>query len=396
MPGQNEHRSIVPVSSTNSWFRNIASTPRRKAILVGGLAAAVVAAGGAAYGVKTAQTDVVLSVDGKAKDVSVNADTVGEVLEAEGIKIGDRDAVAPSVDTKVEDGSAISVRYARQLSLEVDGKSQDHWVTATTVGGALAELGRDYDRAELSTSRGAYIGRDGMSLDVITPKNVKVELAGKKAKKVSVTALTVGDALEELKVKVEPRDKVSPAPGKALKSGQKIVFTDFASKDQKVARETVEAPVEEREDSSMYEGETEVVQEGSDGVRSVTYRIVLKNGDAVSRKVLEQNVIEKPEPRIVKVGTKEKEAPAANFAGGNTVWDQLAQCESGGNWAINTGNGYYGGLQFNLQTWQAYGGSGLPSENSRETQIAVATKLRDANGGYGAWPHCSQQLGLPQ
>ncbi|GGU10031.1 resuscitation-promoting factor [Nocardioides albus] len=386
----------MPASSTNSWFRNIASTRRRKAIVVGGLAAAVVAAGGAAYGVKTSQTDVIVSVDGKAKDVSVNADTVGEVLEAEGIKVGDRDAVAPSVDTKVEDGSAISVRYARPLSLEVDGKAQDHWVTATTVGGALAELGRDYDRAELSTSRGAYIGRDGMSLDVVTPKNVKVELAGKKAKKVSVTALTVADALKDLRVEVEPRDKVSPAPGKALKTGQKIVFTDYSAKEQKVAREAVDAPVEEREDPSMYEGETEVVEEGSDGARSVTYRVLYKNGEAYSRDVLTQNVIEKPEPRIVKVGTKEKEAPAANFAGGSTVWDQLAQCESGGNWAINTGNGYYGGLQFNLQTWQAYGGSGLPSENSRESQIAVATKVRDANGGYGSWPHCSQQLGLPQ
>ncbi|MFE3998448.1 ubiquitin-like domain-containing protein [Nocardioides sp. YIM B13467] len=385
----------MPPSSTNSWFRNIASTPRRKAVLVGGLAAAVVAAGGAAYGVKTSQTDVIVSVDGKAKDVSVNADTVGEVLEAEGIEIGDRDAVAPSLDTEVEDGSAISVRYARQLSLEVDGKAQDHWVTATTVGGALAELGRDYDRAELSTSRGAYIGRDGMSLDVITPKTVKVELAGKKTKKVSVTALTVADALKDLGVDLERRDKVSPASDKALKTGQKIVFTDFSAKNKKVARETIEAPVKEIEDSSMNKGDTEVVEEGSDGVRSVTYRIFYKNGDVVSRKVLEQNVIEEAETRVVKVGTKE-EAPAANFAGGSTVWDQLAQCESGGNWAINTGNGYYGGLQFNLQTWQAYGGSGLPSENSRETQIAIATKVRDANGGYGSWPHCSQQLGLPQ
>ncbi|MFE6644943.1 ubiquitin-like domain-containing protein [Nocardioides sp. NPDC057772] len=385
----------MPVSSTTSWVRNIASTRRRKAILVGGLAAAVVAAGGTAYGVKTSQTDVILSVDGKAKDVSVHADTVGEVLEAQGIEVGDRDAVAPSLDTEVEDGSAISVRYARQLTLEVDGKSQDHWVTATTVGGALAELGRDYDRAELSTSRGAYIGRDGMSLDVVTPKTVQVELAGKKAKKVSVTALTVGDALADLGVELERRDKVSPASDKALKTGQRIVFTDFSAKNQGVARETIEAPVEEREDSSMYEGETEVIDEGSDGVRSVTYRIFYKNGQVVSRKVLEQNVIEEAEPRIVKVGTKEK-APAANFAGGSTVWDRLAQCESGGNWAINTGNGYYGGLQFNLQTWQAYGGSGYPHENSREAQIAVATKLRDANGGYGAWPHCSQQLGLPQ
>ena len=68
------------------------------------------------------------------------------------------------------------------------------------------------------------------------------------------------------------------------------------------------------------------------------------------------------------------------------MWDSLAQCESGGNWAINTGNGYYGGLQFNVGTWRAYGGTGYPHQASRETQIAVATRLRDATGGYGSWP----------
>ena len=106
-------------------------------------------------------------------------------------------------------------------------------------------------------------------------------------------------------------------------------------------------------------------------------------------------VAARPVDSIVRVGTKER-VTASNFASGSTVWDQLAQCESGGNWAINTGNGYYGGLQFNLGTWQAYGGTGLPSNASRETQIAIATKLRDASGGYGAWPACSAKLGLPR
>ena len=86
-------------------------------------------------------------------------------------------------------------------------------------------------------------------------------------------------------------------------------------------------------------------------------------------------------------------APAVTYSG-TSVWDDLARCESGGNWAINTGNGYYGGLQFNAQTWRAYGGTGLPHQNSKAEQIAVATRLRDANGGYGAWPSCSRKLGL--
>ncbi len=75
------------------------------------------------------------------------------------------------------------------------------------------------------------------------------------------------------------------------------------------------------------------------------------------------------------------------------MWDRLAQCESGGNWAINTGNGYYGGLQFNLGTWQPYGGTGYPHQNSRETQIAVATRLH-AERGFNPWPACADKLGL--
>jgi LysM repeat protein len=83
---------------------------------------------------------------------------------------------------------------------------------------------------------------------------------------------------------------------------------------------------------------------------------------------------------------------AAPVATGS-VWDQLAQCEAGGNWAINTGNGYYGGLQFTLSSWQAAGGSGLPSDASREEQIQRGEVLL-ARQGWGAWPACTAKLGL--
>jgi hypothetical protein len=77
-------------------------------------------------------------------------------------------------------------------------------------------------------------------------------------------------------------------------------------------------------------------------------------------------------------------------------WDALAECEAGGNWYINTGNGYYGGLQFSHSTWMAHGGSGYAHENPPEVQIAVAQRLVAASGGsYGAWPACRARLGLP-
>ncbi len=85
-------------------------------------------------------------------------------------------------------------------------------------------------------------------------------------------------------------------------------------------------------------------------------------------------------------------ATAANAADGGT-WDALAQCESGGNWATNTGNGYTGGLQFSPTTWAAYGGTGSAADASREQQIAVAEQVQ-ASQGWGAWPSCAAQLGL--
>jgi len=95
-----------------------------------------------------------------------------------------------------------------------------------------------------------------------------------------------------------------------------------------------------------------------------------------------------------------QEAPAALPAAPVSVTkalEEIAQCESGGNWADDTGNGYYGGLQFSLGTWQAYGGTGLPSDASEDVQIAIAAKMVKADGGsYGAWPACSAEYGLPQ
>ncbi|MGW1023234.1 transglycosylase family protein [Streptomyces sp. NPDC002577] len=77
------------------------------------------------------------------------------------------------------------------------------------------------------------------------------------------------------------------------------------------------------------------------------------------------------------------------------VWDRIAQCESGGNWNINTGNGYYGGLQFSAGTWRAYGGTAYAAtadKASKAQQIAVATKVQQAQG-WGAWPTCSARAG---
>lgn len=105
-----------------------------------------------------------------------------------------------------------------------------------------------------------------------------------------------------------------------------------------------------------------------------------------------------PAARVVAPVEHVSSAPSAPVSdapavASGSVWDALAQCESGGNWAINTGNGFYGGIQFTLSSWQAVGGSGMPNQASREEQIMRGQKLQ-ALQGWGAWPACAAKLGL--
>ena len=88
-------------------------------------------------------------------------------------------------------------------------------------------------------------------------------------------------------------------------------------------------------------------------------------------------------------------ALGAGVANADSVnWDAIAACESGGNWAINTGNGYFGGLQFSPGTWRANGGSGMPNHASRAEQIRVAENVLRSQG-IGAWPTCGANAGAP-
>ena len=336
---------------------------------------------------------VTLSLDGVAETVRTDGETVEQVLEDQGIEIGKHDVVAPALDTPVSDGTRIAVRFGRPLDVNLDGDESRHWVTATDVSAALQQIGLRLAGANLSTSRGAEISRSGMRLTIATPKRITFKVAGKKPVTRKVAALTVRQALRMHGVKVDRNDEVSPRLGKVLGERERIRVTKVRVVERRVTDEVLAFPTDITYDSSMYEGEEKVVRAGRNGSRDVTYRLRFENGELVARKVLSVRDLVEARAELVRVGTKER---VVAYATGSTVWDQLAQCESGGNWAINTGNGYYGGLQFSLSTWQSYGGSGYPHQNSREQQIAIAERVRAATGGYGSWPHCASVLGLPR
>ncbi len=112
----------------------------------------------------------------------------------------------------------------------------------------------------------------------------------------------------------------------------------------------------------------------------------------LERDKLTSEVLSEPVAATVRIGTK----PGAPFVPPGSVWDALAACEATGNWAINTGNGFYGGVQFDQNTWERWGGlEYAPRADlaTREEQIAIAKKTQ-AVQGWGAWPSCSSKLGL--
>nr|WP_243859257.1 resuscitation-promoting factor [Amycolatopsis arida] len=376
-------------SATRTWKRRF---------LKGAVLAALITLTGGGAAAMAMNKTVTVEVDGERQTVRSFGDTVGEVLEDAGLSVGAHDALSPSPQTEVGDGGVIKLERGRKLNLIVDGTPRDSWVRATSVGDALTQLGlRDLVRQGtwFSVPPNGEVPLEGMTLEVKTLKHVTVFDGGNEPRELTTNAVTAGELLQELHLTLGPEDEIDGGMDFKLLDGAEVHISRTGVSVVNET-ETIDPPVEEIKDPDLEQGKQIVEEEGTPGEKIVTYRVTKKNDQEVKREELSEKVVKEAKPKVVRVGTKK---PAVPPIADGAVWDRLAQCESGGNWSINTGNGYYGGLQFNKGTWDAYGGSqyaAYPHQATREQQIAVATKLRDARGGYGAWPHCSSKLGLPR
>lgn len=373
----------------------------RKSIIVavGATAAFAVAGGSVAYAAKS--KTVSLSVDGQVRKVHTFGSTVADALKAEKVQVGEHDLVAPGADSKLKDGQEIAVQYGRQLTVNADGAKKAYWTTADSVNEALADLGLRYDGAQLSTSRSAPLGRQGLELTITTPKTVQIVHLGKTVT-IKSLAGTVGQALTEAKLRWDSDDRITPAAATPLQLGvNKIGFVQVlqntVTKTEAVAHGTAET-----KSATLEVGTKKTTAKGTNGSKTVTYLYTYLDGKLSATKVVGSKVVAKAVDEQVVVGTKPKavetttettetDTPASSNVG---AWDRIAECESGGNWSINSGNGYYGGLQFDHGTWAAYGGTAYANNAngaSKAQQIAIAEKVKADRGGYGAWPVCGKR-----
>ena len=398
----------MPRNGTYKVWRHVSFQPSRTTVISVAAATALVVAGTAATAIGTSYRHVTVEVDGVTRDVSGFFTTAGDALHSAGVTVGDHDLVAPASNQTVASGDTVVVRTATEYDVTVDGNQTTAWSTASSISGVLSALpasaasmaaDRSYTRTEMPVAEAGqtvHVVADGTTTDVVASSSE------------GTTAI-----LEKAGVSAAPIDRVTMEHngGEVTLRVVRVVRGTVSS--------TTEIPyeTEEREDAEAEEGTEKTVQEGAAGSEvTETYQETIDGNVTVSA-VLSTTRTE-PTKRIVSKGTKAKKAegtsssssssssdssgssssgssapaPAAVSGDDAAIWAAIAQCESGGNPSINTGNGYYGMYQFSLPTWRSVGGSGLPSDASVEEQTMRARMLQQRSG-WGQWG-CAYKLGL--
>ena len=342
---------------------------------------------------------VAVAIDGETQSVTTRAATVADVLKDSQIEVSNLDAVSPALGTAVADGAAIDIKRNKTVEVNIDGVERVVQTTGLTVADVLEQLNVESD-SEIAQGPALELVDLRTPIDISTPKAVTIKVDGD-TKNLDTTAATVADVLAEAKVEVSKDDELNVKASDEITENLKIKVTRVETKKVKET-ETIAHGTKTVKDAKALEGTKKTLTKGKDGERTKTYEVTLRNGKETDKELVSDKVTTKPVDEEISVGTKEKPKPKASAgttasAGGvSATWKALAKCESGGNWAINSGNGYYGGLQFSASSWAGAGGTKyapLPHQATPAEQVATAEKLR-ANGGWGHWPACSSKLGL--
>ena len=389
----------APTAHTRRAERRNANRPAvgRMTVRATALALLLALVGGGASAVAMDKA-ITVTVDGQDRVVHTFAGDVASALQAAGIDAAPQDRVEPALPTTVDNGDHVIFSRARKLILDEGPSQREVWTTAPTVGQALAGLGVQAQPIQMSTSPNTAIPLAGLALELRVPHKVTLTDGTGAKKALTTTAGTVAGLLAEHRIVLGVDDVSLPSGDTPLIDGSDVQVVRNGV-GEVVETRAAPPPVQKIEDPALPRGKEVVVDPGKPGVSSAIMKVYVQNGEEVRRQQVGAGAMTAAVPRVVRVGTND-DVPAAPAVDDGSVWDRLAKCEATGNWGISTGNGYYGGLQFDAGTWRAFGGStyaALPSQASREEQIAVAEKVRDSRGGgYGAWPACSRKLGLPQ
>ncbi len=329
---------------------------------------------------------IMLFVDGETRPVPSRAKTVQDFLSRADIQLHPNDRVEPEMDTLIDtDKFHVNIYRARPVTIIENGKKIFALSAGATPRSVVRQAGvKVYPEDKIESEMPTELLRDGMgmkvTIDHATP--VIINLYGSKLD-IRTHTHSVGELLKEKKIKLKEGDSIKPKLDAPIEPGMQV-FVYRSGTEVKSVEEEIPIPIEIIEDSSLSVGSRAIRQAGTPGKRVVTYEITLLNGKEVGRRKIQEVIAIPPVKQIIARG------PQGSF---DQALARLRQCEAGGNYNINTGNGYYGAYQFDRSTWNGYGGYTLPSDAppAIQDQKAIETYKRR---GWQPWPGCTAKLGL--
>jgi uncharacterized protein YabE (DUF348 family) len=358
--------------------------PAARVFLIALVASAVVVA--TAWGVHRltapAGSQVALSFDGRTVTGRTGATTVRELLVQRQVHLAPADRVTPGLATSLHDGMRVNVQRAFSVSVDLDGK-------VTTL------LTTDRNAAELASARGKLVAVRNVpgplhagSTVVLRTRHTGVLALDGRSIAYDSASLTVRELLETYSVTLVGDDRVEPSLDTALTNGMTPTVVRVGG-ELVQETETIPVPEQRQPDPTLPIGQTRVIQSGTAGTMTVTYKVTTENGTATGRTLLSKVPSVEATPRIIAYGTQ-----------ADPHWDTLAQCESGGRWnTVDSGTpAYDGGLGILRSTWIAFGGleyapnAGLAT---REQQITIGQKIYNTYGGWSQSWGCARQMHWP-
>ncbi|REB11444.1 DUF348 domain-containing protein [Sporosarcina sp. BI001-red] len=246
--------------------------------------------------------NVTLGAGGKTVEFKTHAKTVGDVLAQRDIEIGSHDAISPSATTSIKDGMAIDWKQANPVAINMNNDSTTIWTTKSTVKEVLEEAGvelADHDLVEPSLD-----SKVEKKSEITIDKAFQVTLKdGKQSTKVWSTSTTVADLLKNENIQLSELDRVE-GDQEQLLLPKSVISIVRVEKVTDVVEETTNFDVKKRSDNSLLKGREKVVREGENGKVRKRFEIVTENGKEVSRKLIREHVVAHPKAKVVSVGSK--------------------------------------------------------------------------------------------
>lgn len=271
---------------------------------------------------------VTLDKDGEMIEIKTHANTVGQLLSEQEIEVSEHDNITPSVNTPIANGLSIVWEQAKQVTIQVDQEPTVLWTTKDRVGDVLAEAG--IQLAEHDEVFPAIQEELDETKQISVKKAFEVTLNdGGEEKTVWSTSTTVADFLNRENIQLNENDRVDGSLEQLVMPAS-IVKVVRVEKVTDVVEEPTNFAVETRKDSSLLKGREKVVQEGKKGIVSRKFEIVKENGKEVSRTLLEEKTIQKPQKKIVAIGSKVAVASASSNNKGVSVSRSNTEAPAGG------------------------------------------------------------------